>query len=385
MKYPDRCKDTQMEITADTIGEHINGKIFHLSSLPQKRLTADNLTSLLESARVDVSEDIKESPTCISFLQKGAEYPAGTLDNFSAIIGKTKSRKSFFISMLIAAAVKGVLFGLIKVSFLPGKNCILYFDTEQSRYHVQRAVKRICSLSETTLPSNLFTFGLRKFTPQERLQLIEYAIYNSEGVGLVVIDGIRDLVTSINDEEQATDITSKLLKWTEERNIHIIIVLHQNKGDNNARGHIGAEIVNKAETVISITKEEDNKDVSVVKAEYCRDKDFAPFAFTIDENGLPIPTTDYRSKMEGERKTFTHADVADETHQKVLIELFAYNQAPTYKDLVSQLRVYFNKRSIAIGDNKAKDFITYYQNQAWIIKNEQAKRYPYYQLATGLV
>ena len=38
---------------------------------------------------------------------------------------------------------------------------------------------------------------------------IEFAIENTSDVELVIVDGIRDLVSSINDEEQATKIASK--------------------------------------------------------------------------------------------------------------------------------------------------------------------------------
>ena len=68
-------------------------------------------------------------------------------------------------------------------------------------------------------------------------------------------------------------IASKLLKWTEEKNIHVVTVLHQNKNDGNARGHLGSELVNKAETVLSVTKDSKEKDISIVEAEYCRNKE----------------------------------------------------------------------------------------------------------------
>ncbi len=63
--------------------------------------------------------------------------------------------------------------------------------------------------------------------------------------------------------------------------------MHQNKSDFNARGHIGTELVNKAETVISISVDEKEKELSIVEAQQCRNKEFQPFAFEIDENGLP--------------------------------------------------------------------------------------------------
>lgn len=68
--------------------------------------------------------------------------------------------------------------------------------------------------------------------------------------------------------------------------LHIHTVLHLNKGDDNTRGHIGSELNNKAETVLQITKNIDDSNMSEVKAMFIRDKEFAPFAFRIDNNGL---------------------------------------------------------------------------------------------------
>ena len=67
--------------------------------------------------------------------------------------------------------------------------------------------------------TDLTVYGLRSLKPSERLEIIEHAIYNTDNLGVVVIDGIKDLVTSINDESEATMIASKLLKWTEELGI----------------------------------------------------------------------------------------------------------------------------------------------------------------------
>ena len=46
--------------------------------------------------------------------------------------------------------------------------------------------------------------------------------------------------------------------------------LHQNKSDTNARGHIGTELNNKAETVLSVTVSEGNNDISIVEPQMSR-------------------------------------------------------------------------------------------------------------------
>ncbi len=237
----------------------------------------------LEKVLINPLIDLMPPQICIEVFDNENESSIlGTLGDFSLIIGKAKSKKSFFISIAVSAATKNnLVLDKIKGKLPSNQNQVLYFDTEQSEYYVQRAVQRICKITEIKNPENLKTYYLRKFSPKERLELIEHAIYNNSNIGLVVIDGIKDLVFSINDESEATNISSKLLKWTEENNIHIICVLHQNKSDNNARGHLGTELINKAESVVSITKAPENENISIVEAEFCRNKDFTTFAFEI--------------------------------------------------------------------------------------------------------
>ena len=119
--------------------------------------------------------------------------------------------------------------------------------------------------------------------PNERREIIRYAIYNTPNVGLVVIDGIRDLMLDINNSTEATKLVGDLMQWTSEQNIHIQTVLHLNKGDDNARGHIGTELNNKAETVLQITKDNTLPERSIVAPAIIRSKPFDKFAFRLKE------------------------------------------------------------------------------------------------------
>jgi len=239
----------------------------------------------------------------------------GTLGNFSLIIGKAKSRKSFFINIAVSTVLKNdLLLNQFRGALPQDKRKVIYFDTEQGKYHVQLALKRICKQISVDIPKDLEVYYLRTKKPAERLKIIEEIIYRTENLGFVVIDGIKDLVTSINDEGEATMIASKLLKWTEEKNIHITTVLHQNKSDNNARGHIGTELINKAETVLAVSKNEQDKDISIVEAQQCRNKEPLPFAFEINEDGLPVIAENFEIRTESKKNKFDVLDLEDKKH-----------------------------------------------------------------------
>ena len=340
-------------------------------------LTANNIDEILESLRINPTDKIEKPQT--AWLQKRDNNPyqsnedpiLGTLGNFSLIIGKAKSRKSFFINIAVSAVLgKDLILNQFRGTLPPEQSTVLYFDTEQGRYHVQLALKRICDQINVKEPENLVVFGLRSLKPSERLKMIEYAIYNTSNLGFVIIDGIKDLINSINDEAEATLISSKLLKWTEEKNIHIMTVLHQNKSDNNARGHIGTELINKAETVLSVTKNEQDKDISVVEAQQCRNKEPEPFAFEI-KNGLPVLVEDFEIRTETKSSKYDINDLEDYRKFKLLIEAFSKNDSFTYTELRIQVQLAYKKEfNKKLGDNRAKELITICKNNDWLIQEK---------------
>lgn len=172
------------------------------------------------------------------------------------------------MSAIVAAALVNGQVLEYRASFPESKRNILYFDTEQSPYHRQLVMQRILRLARLPIdkePQNLKFSHLRAIVdPNERREIIRYAIYNTPNVGLVVINGIRDLMLDINNSTEATKLVGDLMQWTSEQNIHIQTVLHLNKGDDNARGHIGTELNNKAETVLQITRDNTMPERSIV-------------------------------------------------------------------------------------------------------------------------
>jgi hypothetical protein len=301
----------------------------------------------------------------------------GTLGDFSLIIGKAKSRKSFFINIAISTAISNDLILDRFKSDLPNdKKEVLYFDTEQSKYFVQLALKRICKQINISEPTNLHVYGLRSLDPKQRLELIEFAIYENPNIGFVVIDGIKDLITSINDEAEATMIASKLLKWTEQRNIHIVTVLHQNKGDINARGHIGSELTNKAETVLSITKDATDTNISIVEPQQCRNKEPEIFAFEINEFGLPILAENFEIRTATKKNSFDVTDLESFKKYQLLTEVFSKGESFSFKLLETQLKLAFkNQFSKQIGINAIGKLITDCKNNGWLIQDKPKTPY----------
>ena len=304
----------------------------------------------------------------------------GTLGNFSASTGKAKSRKTFNVTALTAAALKNGEV-LAYIGEMPeDKRTILYIDTEQSPYHCQRVIWRILHLAGLPVdshPDNFKFASLRPYSPEQRLAMIDHAIATTPGIGLVIIDGIRDLMYDINNATEATNVITRLMSWTDRYQIHIHTVLHQNKADDNVRGHIGTELNNKAETVLQIAKNGDDTSVSEVTAPLIRSIDMEPVAFTVNEEGLPEQKHDHEFGKKSVRRGFSYTELTEEQHREALGITFANGPVKTYKGVIKALMEGYAsigfKRSYSI-ITELKKFLT---NKRMIEKDESVKAYVY--------
>jgi hypothetical protein len=329
--------------------------------------------AILKSRRIFPNDNIPVPPVCLEIGNQGNYAPVCTLGGISTLIGKAKQGKTFAQTCIVAQLINPENNdGMIRALLPKEKRVVVVFDTEQGDFYVQKVVQRICKMSGLENPLHLHVYSLRCFSPSERLELIEYHIHNTPDIGFVVIDGIRDLITSINDEEQASMITTKLLKWTDTLNIHIMTVLHTNKGDNNARGHVGAELVNKSETVMLVGKSTDNKDWSIVSPEFCKNKDFEPFAFFIDDFGIPQIVDNWKSVsgIDVESKQILPPyEVPLETHKIYVKEVFTIKDAMSWSELQDFSQAYLARTFGKKASTRAvKEWISHWIQFKYIIQ-----------------
>ena len=126
------------------------------------------------------------------------------------------------------------------------------------------------------------------------------------------------------------------MAWTSKYNLHIHCVLHLNKNDNNTRGHIGTELENKAETVLIISKNKQDSNISEVRPMHMRDKEFSSWAFHIDDNSLPVLDDGYHiTVVKPKDKPLT--SLPDDLHAKVLRTVFDGDSPQRYLELVKAI------------------------------------------------
>ena len=189
-------------------------------------------------------------------------------------------------------------------------------------------------------PENLDFFCLREYSPSVRVEVIDYALRQNKGYGLVIIDGIRDLMLDINSTGESVEVINRMMEWSSRYDLHIHCVLHLNKGDNNVRGHIGTEMSNKAETVLVISKSNENPGISEVHALHIREKEFKPFAFTINETGLPVIAEGHSFGEPPKPKARTgFTELSIEQHQEALSAAFGEKPIRGFDNLLQSLMV----------------------------------------------
>lgn len=253
---------------------------------------------LSNKCEVDLSEELAPPEILLSIGQheyKGKLYDTSicTSGEFSAIVAKSKAKKSFLKSALMASYIGGNstdLFPNIK-THRKEDFMVLDFDTEQGKYYTQRTFRRVFDMIGSSYDFYK-GYSTRSLNASDRLKLIDYCLKNqsilySKPVKLIAIDGIADLTDNTNDIMMSKEVADYLLKWTNDYNIHIITVIHKGFGAiSKPLGHLGTFVLKKAETVLDIDIDEQTKQV-IVNCSYSRGYSFDSFSFDINKDSLP--------------------------------------------------------------------------------------------------
>ena len=252
-----------------------------------KRMEYDLAKERVEPYIVDMTKELPEVLPLVS-INGSCVCSVG---NISAICGEAKSRKTFLTSGLVASAM-AIPYNKLNNFKIVDKNHnldVLWVDTEQGEMHVRKVVDRISEMTGAKLGGlisepRLTTLALRELAPHERKQRM-YDAMRLMHYDLVVIDGIADLQRNTNDLEESDALVTELMALSTLAETHILCVLHTNPGSDKARGHLGSSLQRKAETVLFVHRV---GETSVVEPQFCRNEPFERFAFTVDDEGIPV-------------------------------------------------------------------------------------------------
>lgn len=267
--------------------------------MTEEETTHNMLMELIkEECTIDTTEVMEYPPTALSYGEKTIDtksgqltfpIPLGTYGNFSFVQAPPKTKKTFFISLLASVYLSGGNNFGGNIRGHRDSKCLIHFDTEQGQWHSQRVFKRVVDMAKVKDVGCYQTYALRTISYKQRLQFIEFVLKeNGDKNGLVIIDGIADLVSDVNNLEESNLCVQKIMEWSAKFNCHIITVIHSNYGSDKPTGHLGSFLEKKTETQIQLEANTVNKEWVTVICKRSRGYSFETFSFSINQYGLPF-------------------------------------------------------------------------------------------------
>jgi len=342
--------------------------------IPLSQHAKDLVDKVNESAPVIKSyQDLADE----AFIPQGIEIPKPELifgldgipvftkKSISTLKGKAKAGKTTCTAWVTSNIIQ------------KGVN-VLWIDTEQGTYYASRTQHWVLHIAGITESSHLKFYDLKIHGPNHRSKIIEVLIERHKP-DFIIIDGIRDLVFDINSPEEATNTVNMLMRYADVNDCHILSILHENKGSDHARGHLGTEMINKSETVIKVSSE---KGITICEPEFTRGEPFSIFAFQRDANGLP-QLVDYQPKTssgESNSRKALPIDISEKDHYMYLKQAFGSDEKLAYSELCTAVSAAFEFYGLEMGITRTKSFVAFYSQNGYLNKLQKESNKTFYEI-----
>jgi hypothetical protein len=339
-------------------------------NLPKIELKSDNIEKvkistkeILEKYRVNHS-DILPDPEVILYI--GGQM-VWTRQNISFSSGKAKGGKTALVKMLVNSILTKGKTDIFE-SYLPANfDKILWIDTEQARYHIRLGLNQIRQELTDDKMNKLICLTLDTLDADECLQYVKQLIYDIDGIALVILDGIADLIWDSNDGRESQSLLKEMRIWATEKNLHIHNLLHENPTDTNSKmkGHLGTKGADKSECVFSVSSAKDDDELRIVTNTMSRNKKCKPFSFRITSEKIEIQDEEYTVPTAGRK---TKKVWKNYERYAILIQAFTgvnKSQGIGYAVLLEKVRENVSE----MGENAVKGFVTYAKEMKWICQD----------------
>lgn len=275
----------------------------------------------LKDVRVDLTKDYPPLDFLLTRNGVGC-IPRGDIQGLG---GKMKNGKTTAGLCMIVAMLKGEFAGFKATR--DTYKCLIV-DTEQSIINAAEKAKMLHGMlgwpEKVNIP-RLQSVSLRNKSREERAEYLAKSI-EIERPDFVLLDGAVDICGDFNNTEKSRDTLDFLMKLSE--TCAIMCVLHTNKTDNELRGHLGAEILNKCSETYIVSK---TNDVATVTQTVCRNAPISDWAFSIGENGVPEAAA-----------IISKADEKKDKLREVFAEIFREKGGYSYTELCEKCMEKFN-------------------------------------------
>ncbi len=242
-----------------------------------------------DSSAIDINvykiSNLDKQPDSSKFVLFAGGRKIGSVGNFVVITGKPKARKSAFAQAILSAAITESEVMGIGVRMPSSNNKIILVDTEQDTNDIASNLYRLkkqTGLKTFKGVDNFSVYSVSELEPKKIISFINQLFIHQDGIGLMVIDGLLDLINDMNDVRESRELLHQIKYWTTSNNCLIVTIIHQSKSTGYSIGHLGSFADRKAQAVLSVDKDKDDN-ISIMSPQYMRsDKNFEPISITFN-------------------------------------------------------------------------------------------------------
>lgn len=237
-----------------------------------KQTGLDLLIATHERIKLTKKSTINFSPPIITHDGQPIIFPY-TIALVQGQTGVHKSRLAEHIASILLAPAEGSP-NILGFSADRSKDYTLcYIDTERNiNEQLPAAIQRIqevAGFDRTVDPEDFLYTSLIEVQRNERLSSLEAYLNNIrkdyDQHIVVVLDIISGCIRDFNHSEQSMEMIDYINRMINHFNTTFICVLHENPGQQKARGHLGTELMNKASTIIQISTECEERDIYKIR------------------------------------------------------------------------------------------------------------------------
>lgn len=218
----------------------------------------------LEGRRVRFATPPQEPETRLLLAGK----PICTPGNLTTLIARAKVGKTAALGAAVSAIIQAHHdrsdADTFKFSAPYTEQAVVLIDTEQSPYDAWTCHSRTLTRALSADPEWLHHYALVGYSARQLREalpaILATASAQHNGIFTLILDGVADFVTSVNDEIECNEFISWLRTLTITHNCPAICVIHSNEGVKNGddgRGWLGKELTRKAESNLLLKKEGD--------------------------------------------------------------------------------------------------------------------------------
>lgn len=268
----DRNKDTKNILLNDEFFTEIITEQQPLSNLDRILKTQAMLKATKET-------EITFSDPIMWQNEKAVIFP----NTINVIQGQNGSHKSRLAEMMCSALLKidncyNELLGFKANEYI--RYALCHVDTERNlKEQLPYALQSIqvkAGYSIIDHPTNFDYISLLEIPRKERFTVLnEYLDYVREKFNMhifIVLDVTTDCICNFNDPKDSMELIDLMNMAINQYDVTFLCIVHENPGQQKARGHLGTELLNKASTGIQVGFEKDasNEDTDIIKVKYIK-------------------------------------------------------------------------------------------------------------------